>query len=237
VLFGEQPVLLAGLGSVYFIRYFGAFQMDEETLQQAEDYGRVRSAWSRPWRRATSSSAGSRWREADADGLQRTAPRAVPQPVRPGRGGWLARSRAATWAGRNRRPLAERLLETDPLSANSHVAIALHHVYEAGSTPRSSRPYGFPDRSREHRVRFAYFLSSMYARQAAEVVPMLERGAGGRPAHLAGALHGRARRTTGEENPPVGSGPRGGLDGSLGGSHGVPVMYAMLGKTTKRSDG
>jgi hypothetical protein len=30
-------VLLAGVGSVYFTRYFGAFQMDDETLRKAED--------------------------------------------------------------------------------------------------------------------------------------------------------------------------------------------------------
>ena len=235
VLFGEQPVLLAGLGSVYFTRYFGAFQMDEETLQQAEDYG-TRAVGMEP---ALAEGHFVLGRVALARGRMQTAFNALRRalslnPSDPDAAGWLAEI-TCCYVGRPEigGPLAERLLESDPLSANSHVAIALHHVYE-GRFDAALEPArtAFRIDPESNRVRFAYFLSSMYARQAAEVVPMLERWRREAPGHIWLELFTAVLAAQrGEEIPLSGRAHEVvWMDLSAAG-HSVPVMYAMLGKT------
>ena len=155
-------------------------------------------------------------------------------PSDPDAAGWLAEI-TCCYVGRPEigGPLAERLLETDPLSANSHVAIALHHVYE-GRFDAALEPArtAFRIDPESNRVRFAYFLSCMYARQAAEVVPMLERWRREAPGHIWLELFTAVLAAQrGEEVPLSGRAHEViWMDLSAAG-HGVPVMYAMLGKT------
>ena len=234
-LFGEQPVLLAGLGSVYSILYFGAFQMDEETLQKAEDYG-TRGVGMEP---ALAEGHFVLGMVALARGRLLTAFNALRRalslnPSDPDAAGWLSEI-TCCYVGRPEigGPLAARLLLTDPLSANSYVSVALHHIYE-GRFDDALEPArtAFRLDPESNRVRFAYFLCSMYALRAAEVVPMLERWRREAPEHIWLELFTAVLAAQRGEEVPLSDRALEvvWMDFSAAG-HGVPMMYAMLGKT------
>jgi non-specific serine/threonine protein kinase len=230
---GDHAVLLAGLGYAYSIYYWGAFRMDEETLQKADDYARravqldaevaqghfvlgtvalaqrqMQAAF-RHWRKALSLS-----------------------PDDPDTMFWLVQ--AAGWVGKPAvsRPLVARLLEIDPLAPTTYVASVIHHIYEGqfeaalepGRTAVRLDPEG-------NLARFHYFLACVYNDRVEEFEPVLERWQRKDPEHtwtefpaaIIAAQQGKEVAISDSTRDVAWQ------DVSAAG-HGMPMIFSMLGR-------
>jgi non-specific serine/threonine protein kinase len=174
---GDHAVLLAGLGYAYSIYYLGAFRMDEETLQKADDYA------NRAVQKDVEVAQGHfvlglvALARAQMQAAFRHLQKALSlSPDDPDTMYYLVQS--AGWVGKPdvSRPLVARLLEIDPLAPTTYIASVIHHIYEGqfeaalepGRTAVRLDPEGYL-------ARFHYFLACVYNDRVEEFEPVLER--------------------------------------------------------------
>jgi tetratricopeptide (TPR) repeat protein len=230
---GDNALLLAGLGYAYSVYYYGAFRMDEETLQKAEDYAK------KAIQLDPEVAQGHFVLGLIAHGVGRMQPafshlqKALSlSPDDPDTMFWLVFSASLVGKLAFSRHLVARLHEIDPLTPNTYAASVIQHVYE-GQFEAALEPARTAIRldPEGYLSRCYYFLACAYAERLEELEPTLERWRREAPEHSWPEIMAAFVGAQQGEEPALSDAARDvAWKDVMAAGHIMPALFSMLGK-------